>query len=489
MATPLKAVSHAPEDIHILGGESLVYRVAACGGNTSPNVSIRSSGAIKNYIFDDVPASADYAYRVTTSTYGALLDHSVGDVDVRATAACSGFSSNAVSSKITVFDAVDDANVIEVSNTQQLAFAFLSINSDASVAGSHYLISLSAGTYDLYGLPALIRDDVLLSIEPDNNSLNQVTIQGGTTGIQSNAKKAYISWRSVTFDGAGGEAAMTVTRKTTQIFRNCKFTSASVGLRVKSSSFSRAVSCHTSACHTGFSGVDILRSCSGAGIVNNFSVDCGVVDGCLITTHPSNSPALYFSSSYVGSVCVLNNTLVDQGTTPFLVIDTDINSSQIKGNVYNGGAIGSAVKIKGMYDTSFVHNTINGGVDALEVTNGSKNVRVINNWLAPLTRKASKLTQFDSLWTNNATSSDVSFNNTLTNIAYPFSNNYMFLRKRTPVRTDGFQPSQLFSQGAKVQPGQIGALPFTSDADLTSVHKSVYERPFFSFSGPAPSTN
>lgn len=486
MATPIKAVSHAPEDIHILGGESLVYRVAACGGNTTPNVSINTAGAVTSYKFDDVPASADYAARVTTSTYGALVNHSVGVVTARATATCTGFASNTVSSKINVFDAIEDANVIEVTNSSELALAFVTINSGTD---SHYLISMSAGTYTLAGIPAITRDNVLLSIEPDNNAINQVYITDGHGGVPCNSKKAFISWRSLIFDGTGNDAVMTVTKNTTQVFRNCKFSNAPVGLRVQPSSTSRAVSCHTTACDTGFIGVNILRSCSGAGIRNNFSVDCGVVDGSLITTYATDTAAIYYSESYYDSICVLNNTLVEQGTSPFLYVDGDTVSSQIKGNVYNGGATGPAIRIKGIYDTSFVHNTINGGSDAVEITNGAKNLRVINNWLAPLTRKANKMTQFDSVWTNNATSSDVSFPNTLTNIAYPFSNNYMFLRKRTPVRTDGLQPSQLFSQGAKVQPGQIGALPFTSDTDLTSVHKSVYERPFFSFSGPAPSTN
>lgn len=490
MATPLKAVSHAPEDFHILGGESLVYRVASCGGDAEPKVSINSAGAATVYNFQDIPASVDYSVRVVSSSYGDILDHSVGEVNVQANSVCPGFSPNSVQSKINVFDAVDDSNVIEVSDDAQFRQALLAINAGTD---NHYLISLQAGSYTAANFigRALNRDGVLVSIEPDNNSLNQVYITEGYVGALA-TKKANISWRSIIFRGGGNETALAVTKNTTQVFRNCKFEDAATAVNTQPQSTSRLVSCHSNGCDAGFVGVDVLRSCSAAGLSSSFAIDCGVVEGSLAVTNSLKSAMIYYSSRFSGSVVVANNTLVDQGDSPLLRADCDLVSSQFKGNVYSGTST-EPVILQGIYDTAFTHNTINGADagDAVTVRAGAKNVRTVNNWIYPLTRKSIKMTQFDSVWKNNATKSDIKFPRTLTKLESPFSNNYMFLRKRTPLRTDGSPPTsnQLFSQGAKVEHGQIGALPFTSDTDLTSVHKSVYERPFFSFSGPTPSTN
>lgn len=490
MATPLKAVSHAPEDIHILGGESLVYRVASNAGVEMPLVSIKSAGSLKSYQFDEVDQSADYARRVVSGSYGAILDHPSGEIKVSSSVSSMGFSGNSLTTKINIFDSVDDATVIQVTDQSGL---YNAINTISGGSDTHYVISLASGTYDLTlaTQDGLSNEGVLISFEPDNGDLGQVVL----TGVVQSVVKCYLSWRSIRFSGQGGDVAYNVKDNTVQLFRNCKFESASTALASSNLSSVRLEACHSSGCDAGFIGADVLRSCSAAALTRVFAIDCAVVDGCIATYAPAeladSQTFISFSRDFTGGVCVTNNTLVDQGSVIFLSCQSDLKSSLVVGNVCSGSAK-TMVSLQGVYDSCFIHNTFNStnvSGNGIDVAGGCNNLRVLNNWVYPLTKTAFKMTQFNSVWSNNATQSNIKFKDTLTSVPSPFLNNYMFLKKRTPMRSEGVETPLMFSQDAKIRPGMIGALPHTSDSDLSAVHKSVYERPFFGFSGPAPSLN
>lgn len=488
MGAPCKIVSHSAKDVHILGGEALVFRAVACGVDTDPSIEITSKGAVKSKTFENVARTVDYASRVASDSYGVYLDHSAGKVDVSCTSNSPGFGSATKTSIIYVYDSVDVT--IEVDSDAELNAAVETIRTGGE---SHYLISLASGTYT-WPLEAnqIDREGVLVSVEPDNAALGNVSVVGSP-----GAGRCHWSWKSVNFSRPAGStvACYTVHPSQVAVLKNCSFQGASAGVGLECSPLgsARAIHCHAYNCDVPYMGVGVIRSCSAVNTKNIFAIDCSVVDGCISTFTTSGNKGRYFVKmrpDFVEPVAITNNTLVDQGNVSFLSSGC-IKDSVITGNVASGTA-DNMVDIGDAYSSSFAHNTWNTtavGGKAITVSGNVRSCNTVNNWIYPLTKAALKLTQFASRWEYNATSSSVKgFPRTITELDDPFLNNYMYLKKRTPVRTEGKDAFNVFSQGAKVVEGQIGALPFTKDSLLTSAHKSVTERPFFNFSGPAVTT-
>jgi hypothetical protein len=481
MPVPVKVVSHAPEDIHVLGGESLIYRIAVGSKDGAlPQVSVSSRQGFSRSSYDPLERSVDYSRRVTTDSYGVILAPTPGTVAVSGSIAVPGFGGGSISTSIRVFDEPDV--VLPVSSDAELQDAFATINSGS---GSHYLISMEANSYSFAGKDALSRsDDYLITFEPDVNSLNSVFITGQPTGGVN-----YV-WRLLHFNAVGSAPAFTTEPASVHVFDTCKFIGGSYGIVSTSASYVRAVGCHTDTCAGGFSGVDVVRSCSGSLLTTAFAYDCSVVDGCIGVFKSGNGDSLIrLSRTFSNTVALTNNTLVDQAGVHLISSDSStLSSSIITGNVASTSA-SYCVFIEHLRDSIFAHNTLHTSrldADALILNSGFSANSFTNNWMYPLTLKAIKGTQFQSYWKQNATSSKISsFPDTLVGLVDQFANNYMFPKRRSPLLSSGNLTMARFSQGAKIK-GQIGALPYTSDLDLTFVHRSVIDRPFFNFSGPTP---
>jgi hypothetical protein len=481
MPTPSKVVSHAPRDIHVLGGDSLVYRVFAGsmdGSSPKVDISFRQGTSLISDTY--IGVSVDYSCRVTSSSHGIQSKLRQGDAVVEHAVSAYGFSPSTGRSSIHVFDKPD--TVIEVTDQSSLNDAFATINAGSD---SHYLVSLSAGTY-LLGVTDLTRDDTyLVTFEPDVGAINSVTLEGQVIG------GSHLRWRLLNFVPKSGTTlpAFSATGRTVHMFDTCKFTGGTYGIFATPSCSIRAVGCHTYGCDTAFKGVDLLRSCSAEGLTNVFAEDCSVVDGCIAMFVDGNGDSfIRLSSSFTESVAITNNTLVSQYDVKFIASDADLSSSLVIGNVASTSTA-SLVSFENLRDSVFEQNTFNtshASGDSLILNRGASSNAFRNNWLFPLTRKAIKGTQFNSVWRHNATGSDTrQFLDTLVSLPPQFANTYMFPKKMSVLLESGDSTSHIFSQGAKVR-GQIGALPYTADVDLTYVHRSVIDRPFFNFSGPDP---
>lgn len=483
MSAPAKVVSHAPRDIHVLGGESLIYRIAAGSrDDTPPAVNATARQGISYISYEMVDRSVDYSRRVTTDSHGVILRSNPGSLTIGGSVSTSGFSTWSESVSVQVFDEPDV--IIEVADTSELHAAFGTIDAGSN---NHYLISMASGTYTFVDCPKLTRtDDYLITFEPDVGALGSVTIQHQPEGANNHI------WRLLTFDAVDSAPAFTAYGNSVHVFDTCKFSGGSYGIYATPSSYVRAVGCHTVGCASGFRDVSVIRSCSGTLLTKVFAYDCSVVDGCLVEFESGNGDSfIRLSRNFSTSVAITNNTLVDQADVKFIASESpSLESSLITGNVASTAGP-CLVSMDYLRSSIFAHNTLHTtdpSGHALVLSKSASSNSFTNNWLYPLTRKAVKGTQFQSNWKQNATGSDTTlFPNTLTGLEDQFANNYMFPKKRSQLLNVGEPTTSLFSQGVKAK-GQIGALPFTDDTDLTYVHRSVIDRPFFNFSGPTPVT-